>query len=264
MPAIDTILGRASNPGATQTTVTMATGDSSTIRSFSPSDTAWIERIVRAGAATGNVRVLSPLLHDNVRGITFSTSESPAVMLMPPEKGQRVYPQDALTISVTGGTNETDLASLSIYYTNLPGATARLYMPSDVLPLMDYVKPMVVAVTNSGTAGQWTDTVITTTENQLKANTDYAVLGYIVDTAVALVGVKGSETGNLRVCGPGTTSTDDTSDFFITWSLREGTPHIPVFNSANNGAFFVSTADNTASSTTNVQLVLAHLTRNLS
>ena len=264
MPAIDTIVGHAANPGATFTSVTMNTGDSASVRSFSPSDTARLERVIRAGAASGSVRIHSPLLHDNVRGITFTTSESPAVMLMPEQIGQRVYPQDTFTLQVTGGTNETDLLALSIYYTNLPGASARLFMPSDVLHLVDYIKPMVVAVTNSPTIGTWTDTVITTTENQLKANEDYAVLGFVVDTAQAVVGVKGTETGNLRIAGPGTTATDDTSDFFIRWSTREGTPHIPVFNSANNGSFFVSTADTVASSTSNVQLILGHLSRNLS
>lgn len=263
MVAIDTVVGTKANPGATISTVTMNTGDPNVIRSFQPPARARIERIIRAGTSSGSVRLTSPLLHDPTRGITFTSAESPTVFPMPQEIGQNVISQDTLTIAVSGGTAETDLVALAIYYESLQGANGRYYMPSDVLPLIDQIKPVVVAVTNSATIGAWTDTVITTTENLMRADNDYAVLGYVVDTAQAVVTVKGIDTGNLRVGGPGTTATDDTADYFIQWSMREGTPHIPVINASNNGAIFVSTADTVASSTSNVQLILGHLTRSL-
>lgn len=263
MVAIDTVVGHAANPSTTFTAVTFNTGDSGAVRSFAPTDTAVLERITRAGATSGSARVLSPLLHDNVRGITFTSPENPTVFMMPQNQGQRVYPQDTLAVSVTGGTAETDAVALSIYYSNLPGANARLHNWADIKALISYIKPMEVDVTNSATIATWTDTVITTTEQLLRANTDYAVLGYVTDTVQAMVGIKGSETGNLRVCGPGTTATDDTSQYFVDWSNREGTPHIPVFNSANQGSVFVSTCDVVASSTPKVQLVLAQLSQNL-
>src|SRR5487761_319936 len=76
--------------------------------------------------------------------------------------------------------------------------------------------------------------------NLLHANTDYAVLGYLADVAVAAVGIKGQETGNLRICGPATVLTQDTTDYFIRQALRSGRPHIPVFNSANAGSVYAS------------------------
>jgi hypothetical protein len=263
MTAIDTIVGHAANPSTTFTTVTMNQGDSANIRSFPSTSTALLERVSRGGASSGAVRVTSPLLHDAIRGITFTTPQNPAVFLMPQMAPQQVYPQDALTIQVTGGTAETDLAALSIYYNSLPGSDARLHNWGDIASLIQYIKPVEVDVTNSATIGTWTDTVITTTENILKANRDYAVLGYVTDTACSVVGIKGSETGNLRICGPGTTLTEDTSNYFVDWSNREGTPHIPVVNSANAPSIFVSTADVVASSTPKVQLVLALLSSNL-
>lgn len=262
-PAIDTIIGTKANPGAAGGAVTMNTGDSNIIRSFAQTDMAWIERIIRAGAGAGRVRVTSPLLHDNVLGITFNSPENPTIFLTPRERGERVYPQDTLTIAITGGTNETDLAALVIYYTNLPGADARLHSWADIGPLIKHIKPQEVDVTNSATIGAWTDTVINGTDTQLHANTDYAVLGYVTDTNQSIIAVKGQETGNLRIGGPGTTTTDDTSDYFVVWSEREGTPHIPVINSANAGSIYVSTADVVASSTPKVSLVLAELSSNL-
>jgi hypothetical protein len=263
MPAIDTIVGKAVNPSTTQTTVTFASGDSGTVRNFAAPDTAILDRVTRVGATSGNVRILSPLLHDNVRGITFTSPETPSDFLMPRWVPQYLKTQDTLAVSMTGGAAESDLASLSIYYSNIGGGSARLHNIGDVQPLINAIKPMVVAVTNSATIGTWTDTVITTTENLLQANTDYAILGYITDTALGLIGVKGLETQNLRIAGPGPTSTRDTEDFFVKWSNERGTPHIPVFNSANAGSMFVSTVDTTASSTANVQLVLGRLSQNL-
>jgi hypothetical protein len=263
MAAIDTIIGTAANPSTTFTAVTFNTGDSGAVRSFPATDSAKIERVMRGGATAGAVRVLSPRVHDNVRGITYTSAENPSVFNMPQMMGQQVYPQDTLAVSVTGGTAETDLAVLSIYYNNLPGANARLHSWADVNSLIRYIKPLEVDVTNSATKGAWTDTVITATEDLLIANTDYAVLGYITDTNITAVGVKGTETGNLRICGPGTTASDDTSSFFVDWSNNEGTPHIPVINSANKGGIFVSTADQAASSTPKVQLILACLSSNL-
>jgi hypothetical protein len=263
MPAIDTVVGAATNPGAAFTAVTFDSGDSGVVRNFAQTDSAYLERITRVGGTSGAARILSPLLHDNVRGITFTSAESPTHYLMPQQRGERLNPQDTLTVQVTGGAAETDVVALSIYYSNLPGATARLYNWSDIMPLIAHIKPMEVDCTNSATKGAWTDTVITTTENLLKANTDYAVLGYVTDISQAMVGLKGTETGNLRVCGPGATLTDTTTNFFVEWSQREGTPHIPVFNAANSGSTFVSTCDITASTTPKVQLILAQLSSNL-
>lgn len=263
MSAIDTIVGRATNPGAAFTNVTMNAGDSATVRSFPSTNMARLERVTRGGATKGAVRITSPLLHDAIRGITFTSPQNPAPFAMPQYAPQQLYPQDNLTIAITGGAAETDVAALTIYYDNLPGSNARLHNWGDIASLIQYIKPLEVDVTNSATVGAWTDTGITATENILKANRDYAVLGYVTDTAQTVIGVKGSETGNLRIAGPGTLLTEDTSSFFVDWSNREGTPHIPVFNSANAGSFFVSTADVVASSTPVVQLVLALLSSNL-
>lgn len=264
MSAIDTIVGVAANPSTTYTGVTFNTGDSGAIRSFPSTSSAKLERVTRAGTTSGAVRILSPRLHDNVRGITFTSSETPTHFQMPQKIGQTVYQQDTLTVELTGGTAETDLAALSIYYNSLPGSDARLHNWGDIASLIVQIKPLEVDVTNSATKGAWTDTVITTTEDLLIANRDYAVLGFITDTVQAMIGLKGTETGNLRICGPGTTLTEDTAQFFVDWSDREGTPHIPVINSANKGSTFVSTCDTAASSTPKVQLILALLSQNLS
>ena len=262
--ALDVIATRVANPGAAFTATTAVPGDSLTVRNFADTAQAFLLNLIRRGAATGAFRVRSPLLHDNVRGIAVTSGQTPTVFALPRELSQRLYAQDTLITEITGGGAETDMGLLVIYYQDLLGVAARLHMRGDIEGNIDNIKPVTVAVTNSATIGNWTDTVITTTEDLLHANTDYAVLGYITDTAQAFVAIKGQDTGNLRVGGPGTVNVEDTSDYFVAQGIYHNIPFIPVFNSANKGSTFVSTTDTVASSTANITLVLAELSHNLS
>lgn len=258
--AIDTIASNVANPGATFTGTTVTnSGDSLTIRNFPQTNRAFIHGVVRRHNTSGAVRIISPLVHDNVTGLTWYTSETPSLAAMPPMAEQAVEPGDLLTVQVTGDTTHQAVVYTGVYYENLTGASANLYQWGDIAGSIRNVKPMTVAVTNSGTVATWTDTVLTTTENQLHATSYYAVLGYATDTALGVVGVKGAFTGNLRVTGPGTTNVEDTSYHFVEKANYHGRPFIPVFNGNDRSAVYVSTSDNAASTTANVTLVLAEL-----
>lgn len=185
------------------------------------------------------------------------------VRALPRQIQQDLYAQDTLTFNVLGTASDVIVGALGIYYDGVPGASARLFNPGDVMGLVKYIKILEVAITTNGTAGAWEDAVFTTTENLLKANTDYAVLGYLTDVACAVVGLKGQETGNLRICGPGTTTTFDTSEYFIERSLDTGRPHIPVINAANVNNLYASAADSAASTAVKVQFILGMLSQNL-
>lgn len=261
--AIDTVLATAHNPGSTVTAAAAASGDSLTVRSFPPAAFARLEQLIRGGSTAGIVQVKSPMLYDNVEGLQYETSESPSAFLLPDTVGQPLVSADTLSVGLTGGTAEYDQAGLSIYYSDLPGSTSRLHSWGDVSGLITNIKGLKVACEASATVGDWSDTVITTTEDLLKADTDHAVLGYVVDTEVTAVAVKGQDTGNLRVAGWGSTSPLVTSGLFVDLSNSHGTPHIPVINSNNKGNTYVSVADVVASTATNVTLVLAELSQNL-
>lgn len=261
--AIDTIAGHAINPGANAAGVTLATGDSLTIRNFSPTSKAFLEHLTRQGATSGMVRARSPLLHDNVTGIQYYSGEVTAFTLLPPQVGQPVQATDTLIVEVTGGTAETDLAVASVYYQDLVGGAARLHSWGDISGMIRNIKPVHVAVTTSATIGTWEDTVLTTSENLLHSGRDYAVLGYLTDAALAYVAVKGQETNNLRVGGPGQALSMNTEQFFVDMDAHHGYPHIPVFNAANVQSIYVSTLADTASVAANVTLVCAELATNL-
>jgi len=70
---------------------------------------------------------------------------------------------------------------------------------------------------------------------------------------------QGPETGNLRVCGPGTINGFLVGDYFVEMSLRHGAPYIPVFNANNRGNFFVAINTIAVAGTIKVTLNLAEL-----
>lgn len=264
MPAFDTILAATVNPGAGPTAATTAlSGDSLSVRSFVAPNQAWLELITRMGATAGFAQVRSPLFHDNVRGIRITPAESPSVFGIPGVAAQQLYPQDQLIAELSGGAAETDIMALHTYYDNLPGAMARLHSWDDIAPLIKSIKPISVAVTSSATAGAWVDTSITVTEDLTHANTDYAVLGYMSNVALGVIGIKGIDTGNMRACGPGSTQELPTTNYFAYLSQQRGKPFIPVFNSANKNGTAVCVAAATASVVATVELICAELTQNL-
>lgn len=265
MSAIDTILCAAVNPGAGPTLATTAASfDSLQVRAGNSARKVYLEGLGRMGTAAGFFGVRSPSLHDNTRGIRIPVAESPSVYTLPPEVDQVLQPMDILTAEISGGAAETDIGWLSIYYEDLGGVTARLHTWPELSGLIKNIKPLQVNVTSSATIGAWTDTLITATEDLLIANTDYAVLGYIDNSNFGVVGIKGTETGNMRIGGPGSTSELVTSGYFIKMSRDSGRPWIPVFNSANKGATSVSVCASTASVAGSVTLILGQLSSQVS
>lgn len=262
--AADTILCASINPGAGPSlATTTASGDPLAVRNFPQSGVAYLDNIIRMGTTAGFAQVRSPLFHDNVQGIRITPAESPSVFSIPGSAAQRLQAQDTLIAELSGGAAETDLVLLSTYYTDLPGASARLHDWSDIDGNIANIKPVRVAVTTSATVGAWQDTLITASENLLKANTDYAVLGWMTSAAVACVCIKGSDTSNLRIGGPGSTQEFPTTQYFKYMNEKTGRPYIPVFNAANANNTFVSTAAATASVAATVELILAQLSSNL-
>lgn len=218
-------------------------GDSLTVRQFVPGSMARLEYVGLQPAAAGvtGVQVKSPALHDNVQGLEFQTSESPAVFLMPDQQGEPLQPGDTLTAAV-----EISLAAatviggaLGIYYANLSGIAASLKMRADIFPNIDHLKAFPVTP-GAVAANVWLDTAIGAAAAQLKADRYYAVLGYISSDPYIALGVKGQATGNLRVAGPGTSTSITTDTYFVDQSDSHMTPHIPVFYANDRNSVYVS------------------------
>lgn len=260
MTAMEVVTGRVLNPGATITALTANTNNSFTIRSFPEQSPAYMSGLWAQNATAGVVRVLSPRMHDNVQNIRY---RSPAALIrnfLPDDAQQRLYPNDPLTFAMSGGGAETDSAAFLAYYTDLPGVAARLAMWDQIRPRVKNMLTVEVPVVGPVTAGDWSaGTVITTGFDLLKSDTDYAVLGWQSDTQCLAVALASSDTGNLRVGGPGTTESLETRDFFLSLGKALGAPTIPVLNSNNRGSTNAFVALNTAGGTINVGFTLCEL-----
>lgn len=250
--------GSVTNPGATFTKLTPFAGDQFTVDNFMAGTNGLLLDAWTQAATGGQLQIRSPKLHDNVHGIRM---QAPAAALQPLlgfEFGTRLYPQDALTVEMTGGSAETDLAALLLYYADLPGSDARLAMPADISGrIVDLVG--ILTTHTIATADVYSGAVaLNATDDRLKANTDYAYLGYTLDTAVLTVGVTGPDTGNNRVAGPGPVDAKVTRSWYYDLAVRYGLPMIPIINSANRGGTTVDLSA-TATGTVNVTHQLAEL-----
>lgn len=256
--AVDTVLAFSTQAAASAfpTALAATAGDSLIVRGTVRESKAQLMALITKSDAAGNqFRVTSPLLHDNVTGLTFFMNENPSLFAVPEATSVELNEQDTLTVSGQCGAATTITAGLVIHYDDVRGTDAALYRWGDIRGDIRFIKSVQVA--NLAVAvGAWTDTPITNTEDQLHADRAYAVLGYLSNPAPALVGVKGVATGNLRMCGPGTSQTLELSDYFVKMSEYHNLPYIPVFQANDRRAFFISMADSVARAAAAVQVSL--------
>ena len=249
--------GAVTNPGAVITAVPAGAGSSFTVRGTSASTKQTLVGLARGGATKGIVRVRSPYLSDNVQGIRYATAAGIQDDLLSLIGAQSLVPQDSLTVEVTGGAAEYDGALLSTYYDDLSGASPKLKMPGDIAGAASFITTWSVDAAASATEGAWANTLITNLYDESKANSWYALLGYVVDTPVLGVAINGADTSNFNVGGPGVTEPYRTKAYFADLSMALGKPCIPVFNSANKGNTNVAVVDVAASTAVTVTLVVA-------
>lgn len=248
---LELIGGNVTNPGATFTAWTNNTGNSNQIRSAAVTSLVKLLGGWGLGATAGSLRVRSPRLHDFQQGIRMRL---PAAAPGPTYPGgassyfqQVLIPQDTLTIEQTGGAAEIDSGALLIYYDSLPGIAARLIDSPTLQKFGVNIIGQEVSVTTLAT-GNWSGQVaINSAFDNFKANTDYGLIGYGVDTACTTLRIQGVDSGNLGVGGPGNlVDRWMTSSWFSNLSDNTGLMLIPVFNSANKSGILVDIQHNAA------------------
>lgn len=262
MTAIEVVTGRVVNPGAAFTLLTANTGNTFTIRDFPEASMAYLHGMWTQQATAGQFRIRSPRFHDDVQGIRKVANAASVFNLFGDEEEQKLFPNDPLRIDQTGGGAETDAGAFLVYYQSLGGIDARLETWDSIKPRIIDMMGHVVQVAGPAVSGDWSaGTLITVPNDTLKANTDYAILGYEVDTESLAVAVSGTDTGNLRLGGPGPLNPIETRDWFVSQSRARALPYIPVFNSNNRGTLLVSVARVGVGGTIVVSLQLAQLSR---
>ncbi len=273
--ALETIVGYHGNLTGTTTfdALTVATGQSFTVRAYVDGSNAYLEDVFAADDdSIFQLSIKSPRMHDNVKGLLFAgTNLSSAVeqvflpqWLMPGDSIQPVYSTDVLSVTANGTAADVVCAAFNLRYENLGGVAARLYDWQTIKPLIVNKVGILTAPVPGATAGNWgAGYTLNSGDNRLHADTDYAILGVTLSRTVVAWSINGVDLGNLNVGGPGGPDSSVTGQFFVDASVRYGIPHIPVINSNNAGGITVQIADLLTSGTPNMTVQLAQLSQKL-
>lgn len=260
--ALDTITGYVTAPGATFTSWTLAVGDTLQVRNSNPAKKTLLTEAWGYNQGAGTLRIRSPKLHDNVQGIRFGLPVNSVDFNMPYAISQVLYPQDVLiaeqTGSATGGAIES--GSIMVYYEDLPGVAGRFISPQDIDKRGVNVLNVEIALTPAATGGYSGQLALNSQFDLMQANTDYALVGYLVTGRCTTVSLRGPDTGNLRCSGPGEpTKRDQLCQWFWMLSERTGIPMCPVINSANKQGTFCDCVQNQAATALTVNWVFVQL-----
>lgn len=264
-PALDTITSTGTAIGASLAALTIASGDSFTIKNASLQSDVFMLNYWADVQLAGIVRIRSPKLHDNVDCIRSRTLVNCLEPLLPFGQPQRFYPQDTEIVELQGSTTAGQIESVTqlMYYSDLPGQAARFITPDALKARMKNFFGNRIAITLGTTAAYAGSLAINNAVDLLQANTDYAVLGMTSDTRVGSVCLRGPDTGNLRVSQPGGTNSLGALRYAAEWFRRLSTAYglglIPVINSANKGATLIDCMADNNGGTANITVWLAQL-----
>lgn len=255
--ALEVVTAQVTNPNTTLAALVANSGDSLSVRSTNPGSDIELLNLWSFAATAGVTRVRSPRMHDQAQNTRYQTVASQPRPLMAFEESQILYPQDNIIVEMTGDAAAVDLTTMLIYYNDLPGINSNLHMWSEVQPLIDKLTTVEVDLTSSATSCNYSATVaLNGTFDTLIRNRDYAILGYQCATSGGSLGLRGADTGNIRVGGPLINQPEVTNTWFIDLGNYTGLPCIPVINSGNVAAFLL---DATAQATAAALHVGVHL-----
>jgi hypothetical protein len=263
--AIETVAGFLSNAAsATAQAMTAATSQSFNVRAANGQSAISLEAVWAPFQDAGDFRIRSPRLHDDVNAMRWA---SPGNLANPVAKEyftQPLYSQDSLIVEAvfTSAPTAAHISTgfMQIYYDDLPGVDGNFMTWAQVQPkIQSWLVVPVSPITAAAATGWGAGVAINSTVDVFKANSWYALMGWISTVEVGGVAIQGTDLGNLLVGGPGSTGVIETRDWFVTMDQLTGKPSIPVINSQNKGATLVSVADIATGVTHEVSLIFAYL-----
>ena len=263
MPALELLTGYVTAPDTTQTALTMSSGNSLTIRNNAGEGKIYLLQAWADSQTAGVLRIKSPNMHDNVQGIRLRPIASEVDPLLPNGFKQELQSQDTLVVDLSGSATAGDIesAAMLLYYQHLPGLVANLLTPEQVQSRIKNLLTVENTLSLGTTGGYSGEEAINAEYDLLKANTDYAILGYEVSAECLAIRWRGSDFGNLGVGGPGNEKDKHTTrNWFANLSNQYGIALIPVFNSANASSVLLDGVQDENGTDTTVQTILAELT----
>lgn len=234
-------------------------GDTFAVSNFTNGN-AYVEQVFAEGASTDWVSIKSPKMADANQGLRLITGSGLIDPLIPSGSNQPMYSGDTPTVSIDETAIATGAIATLYWYDDLPGVQPRLANWSDVVPRIKNIAGVQVNLGAVGAIGAYSaGNAINSAFDNFKADTDYALLGYLTAASVLAIAVQGQDTGNSKVGGPGVADPKVTREWFIRLSEDTGRPHIPLIAANNKASTLVYQTDNTAHAAQNITLILAEL-----
>jgi hypothetical protein len=250
---------------ATAQAMTALNGQTATIRATANGNAP----VVLQGIATdfqdvGDFRVRSPRMHDDVNAIRIAAPAGVPQWGANEYFAQPLYSQDTLTVegvfTAAPTAGHISLGYLNVYYSDVPGISAVLRSPAEVMPNVVDILSIPVTPTSSATAGNWgAGVALNSSVDVFKANTLYALLGYVCPVGFGAWSIQGVDVGNLQVGAPGTTIVRDSRGWFGYMSDESGLPCIPVINSQNKASTLVNVSAIATATALEITLIMAQL-----
>lgn len=264
---IDTIAGYATAPGSAGVAATILSSMSRTIKAF-PSNSkgyllnAWLDVFGTVPTDGAHLILQSQRLHDNRLGIDLLVRQNDPSPLWPLSVRQEVFPQDQLDITIKGTATvaQDDTFALMLLYDDMQGQRAVLADAAAVNAGIQhiYTVPWNPAATVAAKALTGESAINATNDNMI-ANRKYALLGYSVNVQVGTIFFRGPDTGFGVVPMPGLTDLNTTRDWFLRLSMLQGKPLVPIIDSGNKAATYVSMLTDHVPTDTYVTLIMALL-----
>lgn len=239
---LDTISWTVTAPGAAGVAATPVTGDSAVVRSAEEVFSGVLVGLWTKAQAVGFTRLISPFLHDNVRGIDYRNLVNSPLSVMPNGAHQPLKSNDLLSVVQAGSATagDVELISAQIAYPNIGGGSSKYIGSAELDERVEaYVTDddtITATVASTYSGARALNAVVTS----LKANRDYAVLGAVLGVAAGSLTIRGQDTGNIRCAIPGNaTLIGGTKGHFYDLASWTGLEVIPVINATNAGGTFI-------------------------
>lgn len=260
--ALKVVHGTVTAPGASPVAVTAAVGDSLVVLNARLDSKVLLLSLWAQTQAAGIVQLRSPRLHDNVRGIRSRVVSGLPQPLLPYRFQQALVPQDQLILELAGSAVGGQIESVAFlaWYEDLLGVAGRFIGEGELMDRMVNIVGNETSHAPGAGGGYQGEVALNSSFDLLKANTDYAILGYQVSADCCSLGIRGPDTGNVRIGMPGTSVEKHfTRNYFVELARSYQMPLIPVIASPNKAATLLDVVTNQAAAAVVANLFLAEL-----
>lgn len=248
--------------------LTAATGESLSVRWFGDNTRVELLDVWGADSATKcQFSIRSPLLHDNTRGMRFAhmfnptlsaADGNPQVYLAPYWK-QPYQPTDTLIVEANGTAADRAVLTQLLRYDAPSRDGARLISAIEAEARFQNLVGILVTPTGAATGDFGANVALNSSDDRLKANTDYALVGATSDLVYTTCRISGPDTANFDISFPGSWQEDIQAGYFYEMSRRWNQPLIPVINANNKGNTNISVASVDGATAPNICLQLIEL-----